>query len=247
MISPKKNSGLAVVRNPDWVEAMHWRNRSGANGAKSRAALLEIYLPFAKKLAAEQYFKRTRSSYELSDLEQWAIEATLVSIDRFDPLRGSPFTAYARPRINGHIADGIASMSELGRQSHFYYRSEKERLRSLLESEPEGLSPLDTLRKLATGLALGMMLEGTGACASEGKLELASSGYDSLVWKETLVHIADAIERLPEHQQLIIRQHYQNGLRFSELATMLGVTKGRVSQLHKAALTSMKKYIGKFG
>lgn len=235
------------MRNPDWVEARHWRNRDSANGPRSREALLAIYLPFARKLAADQFYKRSRSNYELCDVEQWAIEATLTSIDRFDPLRGIPFTAYARPRINGNIADGIASMSEFGRQSHFYYQSEKDRLRSLLEDQDaENLSPIDTLRKLTTGLALGMMLEGTGAYGSESQVEVGG-GYDTMVWNETLSQLAGAIDRLPDQQQIIIRQHYQNGLRFAELAALLGVSRGRVSQLHKAALASLQKHIGKFG
>ncbi len=51
--------------------------------------------------------------------------------------------------------------------------------------------------------------------------------------------IRDCLETLPEREQLIAEMYYFNDRTFKEIASALGVTESRVSQLH----TRMKKRI----
>jgi RNA polymerase sigma factor for flagellar operon FliA len=97
------------------------------------------------------------------------------------------------------------------------------------------------------GLALGFMLEGTGLFA-EAATESAGAApkdtaYDSLAWKDTVSHLHREIATLPEKEQIVLKQHYLNGLSFDQLAALLAVSKGRVSQLHRAALQTLRKRI----
>jgi RNA polymerase sigma factor (sigma-70 family) len=48
-------------------------------------------------------------------------------------------------------------------------------------------------------------------------------------------------ERLPRQQAQIIRRVYGEGWQFAEVADELGVTPPRVSQLHKAAIVTLRK------
>jgi RNA polymerase sigma factor for flagellar operon FliA len=50
-----------------------------------------------------------------------------------------------------------------------------------------------------------------------------------------------AVETLPEREQSILRRHYFDGLGFEEIGAVLGVTKGRISQIHRAALGLLRK------
>lgn len=239
-------SGLSLVLDPRWVEASCWLQMGAKNDQRARRVLFETYLPFARKLAASQYFSRRRDNYQLADLEQLAVEALLTSIERFDPTRQVPFPSFARPRILGNIADGIASMSEVGRQSSHHRQQEKERLRSLKHSSHEATErPLDTLRELTVGLALGMMLEGTGQYVEDDEVSKDPSSYDSMVWKAMKVKLADEVERLPDPHGFIVREHYQNDISFSQIAKVLGLTRGRISQLHRKALELLRKRVGK--
>ena len=239
-------SGLALLRNPRWVEASYWRRHDQLKDQEARQALFQQYLPFAKKLAANQYFNRSRDNYELADLEQLALEALLESIDRFNASRGVPFTAFARQRIMGNISDGVAKMSEVGRQSQHSYQKEQDRLRSLktevFETEKR---PIDKLRDLTVGLALGLMLEGTRLYVDDHTYSDNPDGYDGLVWKNMTKKVDTEVARLPDPQPFIIRQHYQNDVSFVQIAQILNLTKGRISQLHKKALTLLRKRIGK--
>jgi len=242
----KLSSGLDLVKSPSWVEASLWRRWTKENDMPARQALFDQYLPFAKKVAADQYYKRKPSNFELADLEQWTVEALLESIDRFNPALKTNFTGFARKRLIGRVADGIASMSEIGRQSRHIYQTEKERLNSLKgKNVGSNDSSLDALRKLTIGLALGMMLEASDLAMGDDKRDTAPNGYDSLEWKSMQKKLNAEIEQLPPPQPFLIRQHYHNEISFSEIATLLKLSKGRVSQLHSQALALLQKRVGK--
>ena len=53
--------------------------------------------------------------------------------------------------------------------------------------------------------------------------------------------VTGEIGRLSERDQTIIRQHYFNGLTFEQIGSLLGVTRARVSQLHRAAIDNLRR------
>ncbi|MEO1045892.1 MAG: sigma-70 family RNA polymerase sigma factor [Pseudomonadota bacterium] len=238
--------GLALVHDPMWTEADLWYRIAVRDEDDARQRLFTLYLPFAKKIAAREYHRRRNDNYDRADLEQWAMEALLQAINRFDPTRRIPFTAYARRRITGHIADGIASMSEVARQSRHYYLAERERLEHLKQGATgEDDDPLAALRRLAVGLALGAMLEGTRIYVDESQPSDLRNGYDQLLWKSTMERLDGAVDDLPPPKPFIIRQHYQNGVSFRQIAKLLKLSAGRISQLHREALSGLRQRLGK--
>ncbi len=238
--------GLELVRNPLWEEAAWWRHCAARKDDRARQALFEKYLPLAKNIAASQFYRRRSDNYEMADLEQLAIEALLSSIDRFDPMRRVPFSAFARPRILGNISDGVASMSELGRQVRFHQNHTADRMKSLkADLVDDSKKSIDKLRELTVGLALGMMLEGTGLYVDEAQCASGPDGYESLVWKNMTKKLDFEIDNLPDPHSFIVRQHYQNEISFTQIARILDLTKGRVSQLHRKAIELLRKRIGR--
>jgi RNA polymerase sigma factor for flagellar operon FliA len=176
-------------------------------------------------------------------MEQFAYEGLLHAIDRFDPLRGIPFGAYARRRIIGSIADGTAQMTEMDAQYSYRRRAEKDRARSL-SVDAATADPLRALADLATGLAIGLMLEGTSLIEPSDGADHRPNAYESLAWRELQALITREIGRLPERESVIIRQHYENGVSFTHIAQLLGLSKGRVSQLHASAVARLRARIG---
>jgi RNA polymerase sigma factor for flagellar operon FliA len=172
------------------------------------------------------------------DFDQFACEGLLHAIDRYDPLRGVPFGAYARRRITGNIADGLSSMSEVDAQLSHRNRLEQERLRALAQT---GADPLTTLSELAVGLALGLMLEGTGLIESTDAVDSRPNAYDSLAWRETQALLMSEVGKLPDNEAIVVRQHYDHGLAFAQIAQLMELSRGRVSQLHRAALERLRK------
>lgn len=237
------SSGLDLIVLPERVEASLWRRLRLEAEADCREQLFDRYVGFARTIAKRHHRRRAALRIEGAEFEQLAYEGLLQAIDRFDPLQRVPFSAYARRRISGSIADGIARMSEAGAQTRYRYRIEQERMRSLAPGGNPAEDAVAALSDLAVGLALGLILEGTIA-VSENAPDPAPNAYESLEWRDMQLRLGREVTKLPEREAIIIRQHYDNGLSFAQIAVLLGLSRGRVSQLHRAALERLRKKMG---
>jgi RNA polymerase sigma factor for flagellar operon FliA len=202
-------------------------------------ALFDSYMPFARTLAAKVRRDRHGADLDPNELIQLAAEGLLQAIDRYDPDRGGRFETFAARRITGNVIDGIAASSERRRQISTRNRIHSERARSLTPQDAAALPVDDALRALAdlaTELALGIMLEE----ATQGPVTAFESPYESLVWSQTASRISQAIEALPEKERVVVRLHYLEGLEFARIADTLRLTRGRVSQIHAAALKRLR-------
>jgi RNA polymerase sigma factor for flagellar operon FliA len=232
-----------AARHPDDDEGSLWRALREAGSAAARERLFTAYLPFARALAGRQFKRKGGRDVEYEDLLQLACAGLLEAIDRFNAALGVPFKAFAVRRINGSMIDGIAKMNEVREQIRFRSRVQRDRLRSLASDEgpvPRGRA-MEALVDMAIGLALGFMLEGTALYHKESDPCIVATAYDSLAWKELVERAAAEVARLPERDRRIIELHYLEEVNFDQIAALLGLTKGRISQLHKAAMLVLRK------
>ena len=79
----------------------------------------------------------------------------------------------------------------------------------------------------------------------EGIADTRPSAYESLAWSSLVRRTRIAVGHLSDREKMIIEGHYLQGLAFEEIATRLGVTKGRISQIHRSALQSLRMKISK--
>lgn len=237
-------SGVAFAIE-DAEEARLWSAYRDAPAARTRERLFSHYHPFAKQIARRHYLDRSGADIEFAELCQLACAGLLEALDRFDPDRGVPFRGYASRRITGSILDGLSKTSERREQLAFKKRIRSERARSLAEAPSAALSAphdaMSALADLAVGLALGFMLEGTTLMVGDDQRDHGADAYETVAWKDTLRQIVAAVHGLPDPQQIVVRQHYFNGLDFSQIALLLALTRGRISQIHKAAMGMLRK------
>lgn len=229
-------------------ESELWRLFKQEGSAAAREKLFSRHAAFARNIARRHYRERAHGDIDVAELCQLAYTGLLEALDRFDPAMGTPFRAYAAHRISGSIRDGIVHMSEVREQMTWHHRLRRERMQSLVDL-PEGdvstSQAMELLADIAVGLALGFMLEGTGLF-SEGEGDEASptpavTAYDSLAWKEVVTQLAAEVAALPDREQAILRQHYFVGASFDQLSSLMNISKGRISQLHRAALNLLRK------
>ena len=243
------------MSGPAAAETLLWAALRESGEPATREALFERHAGFARNIARRHFREQSRGDLDLHDIQQLAYAGLLEAIDRYDPCLGAPFRPFAAHRISGSIRDGLMRMSEVREQISWRHRARRERLKSLSQA---GIGEMDTsqamakLAEIATGLALGFMLEGTGLFvedeADDAAAPVASaSAYDSVVWKETVARLQAELSALPDRERTILREHYMSGVSFDNLATLLGISKGRVSQLHRAALTLLRKRMGERG
>ena len=225
-------------------ESMLWAELCEAGSDIVRYRLFDRYLPLTKSLARRHFREQGRGDVELHDLIQWGSAGLLEAIDRFDPGRGVPFSAFARKRITGSIRDGLSQASEFRSQMALYRRHRAERMRSLSGERPparELEESFASFAELVVGLAVGFLIE-DGLSEEQAR---ETNGYESLVWQETVEAVRTVVDELPERERFILRGHYEGAMGFDQLARTLGITKGRVSQIHKAALGLLRKRLSR--
>lgn len=218
--------------------------RSGA--AQAREQLISMHLPFARTMAAKLYAARTHREVEFDEYLQYARIGLMEAADRFDASRGFKFETFAASRITGAILNGMRSYSEIHEQVAARKRIVAERIGSLNAGAP-AIDPADTeavfarLAEIAIGLAVGFALDETGMVRDEqAEPELLDRTYTGVELRQLKRRVRVLVEQLPERQRQVIACHYLQHLPFEEIAGRLGVTRGRVSQIHKEALARLR-------
>lgn len=237
-------TGLRLIERPSQVEAALWRRLRYEQDARCRELLFERYAALARTIARGEFRRRPAYGLERSDFEQLAFGGLLAAIDRYDPVRGAPFDAFARPRIRGAIADGVARSSEAAAQFSARRRLEQERLHSLVPTvQRENASALAQLAELASALAIGIIAENARLATRSSDDTLGV--YESLAWRDMQLRVLEEIERLTDAERTVMQQHYLNDVPFTEIARLLGLSKGRIAQLHRAALLRLRTRLHK--
>ena len=212
-------------------EAQLWERWTIQRDEQARHALILMHAPWAR-LVAKDIFLRVRSkSLEWGEFVQNATVGLIEATDRYNPVRGVEFRTFARHRIRGAVFDGLRQLCESG---HALPRSDLDRSESL---DDEDGDPLEAFVTWTIGLGIGQLLDGMSLPdpASHPLTPYAELERDQA--RELLIQ---AIDLLPERERLVLAMHYFQHIPFTELAKLLRVTKGRVSQLHKQGIVRLR-------
>jgi len=258
---------LPDVGDPTAVLWVRWRE---GQDETAREQLICHYLPYARMVAATVYSRRTHNDVEFADYLQLARVGLLEAVDRFEPGQGAQFKTFAAKRVQGAVFYGLTPPTEKNQQISVSVRLRQDRLGAVKEAAadetagedqaggaPASASARSTdklfkyLAEVGIGLALGVMLEDTGMVDAEafdgnGQVPSAEVSYfrkTEIVQLRTVLR--DLVSQLSEQQRLVIRHHYLQEIPFDEIAALMGVTRGRVSQLHRQGLTRLRELLGK--
>ena len=216
-----------------------WRERGDM---AAREELVALHLGFARIMAGKLYARRATDEIEFDEYLQMASVGLLESVDRYDPQFGASFRTYASHRIQGAILSGIEASTERQRQLALKRRVRKERL-ELLGRQGEESGQEETFSRLAdiaVGLAIGFMLDDLGMYQS-GEGIYGDNAYAAEEMRQLESRLDKLVRELPERESKVIRQHYFQQVPFDEIAASMGLTKGRISQIHLRALTMLKE------
>jgi RNA polymerase sigma factor FliA len=246
MTAVRRSRGLALVIDDDRALAALWRNHRAAPSPATRAALFDHYRPTARRIAAEMRRRIPRIGLEPDDFDQLALEALLQSLDRYDPTLEDRFAAFLRIRIKGHIRNAAAKASESSAQYTYRRRQERDRLKSLRDgAENQEKSVIELLAAMAAKIAIGLILEDQATPNVEDLPTADPSAYDTLAWRQLCNELDRRLAALPDREAFVINQHYRHDVPFQQIALLLGLSKGRVSQLHSQGLERLRKQMAR--
>lgn len=200
---------------------------------EARDSLITAYLPFARR-QAKAVFRRT--GHLLMDWDDYVQSATvglIEAVDRFRPECGVPFEAFAGYRIRGAVFNALRTLCDRGgnRQTASWALRWRERTQVMTSPEQGGL---DAFISVVVGLGVGFLLEHDADAGQAGDPAYVTEAL------QLQAAVQQAVVRLPERERLVIQLHYLNHIPFQEIAKTLGLTKGRISQLHHQALRRLR-------
>lgn len=217
-----------------------WKRWQEAHDVAARNALIVAYSPWARKVARDVFMRVPFISDAWHDCVQNAMIGLLEAVERFELDRGVSFQTYARYRVRGAVFNGLRHLREgmaQRAQSYDHTHAIHDRLESLdADGEPDALNAFVAT---TVGLGLGFLLES----ASFPGREDWTDAYAELEKAELANVVTESLPQLGEREQTILTLHYYHYMSFVDIAAQLGVTKGRISQLHKRALDQLRELI----
>lgn len=233
-------------------EAALWRRFRETGAQAERDALICHYLPYAQVVAATYYGRRTHDEIEFEEYLQFATVGLVESVDRYAEDRGAQFKTFASRRMHGAILNGLEKLTEKQQQIALRTRLRQERMKEIKaaaraaaeegEASARRDAPFRYLAEVGIGVALTFLLEGTGLVENDALASApASHYYGSLEFRQLQQRLRHFIDTLSAQEQTVIRSHYLQEISFEEIGATLGVTKGRIAQIHRAALEKLRK------
>jgi RNA polymerase sigma factor for flagellar operon FliA len=229
----------------------------------SEDQLIGQYAPLVRRQALALIGKLP-ASVELDDLMQAGMMGLLDAVRRYQERPDAQFETYAVTRIRGAMLDELRSQDWLPRSVRAKARSIEASIRALnhrlmrpaTESEIAGDMGLDlaayqTLLEEARGVQI-LMYEDLAQHREEGGAEsvidgmaadASSNPLDWLMRDSLRAALIRAIESLPEREKLLLSLQFEQDLNQKEVAAVLQVTEGRVSQLRSQAIARIRAWL----
>ena len=186
---------------------------------------------------------------ELEDLYQLGCLGFLKAVEGFDCAYGTQFSTYAVPKISGEIRrflrdDGAVKVSRGIKEQASQIRQTRNHLIQALGREPTvqeisrqtGFSPEEIA--LATAATESIQKE-TG---EEGfSLEHILTDTESEEKMVERIALMQAMEKLPERENMVIRLRFFHSLTQQRVAKVLDVSQVQVSRIEKKALQHLRE------
>ncbi|MGH2757815.1 MAG: RNA polymerase sigma factor WhiG [Actinomycetota bacterium] len=257
---PDAETALLSSGLPDSVDEA-WSQYKDTGSGAARDNLILHYSPLVKYVAG-RVAVGLPANVEQADLISYGIFGLIDAIDKYDQSRGIKFETYAISRIRGAIIDELRAIDWVPRSVRFKAR-EVEKAYSSLENrlkrppsdaeiaEEMGIT-VDELTSIYTQLstvslvALDELMSGEGERGDKTSLvetledTRTASPMEAFESEEMKSILAEAINRLPEREKVVVTLYYFEGLTLAQIGEVLGVTESRICQMHTKAVLALK-------
>jgi RNA polymerase sigma factor FliA len=209
---------------------------------------------------ASRIHERLPQHVELEDLVSAGVVGLLEAVRSFDVTKNVQFRTFAKFRIRGAIFDSLRDsdwgsryMRRKGREiaeataqleARFGRHPSEQEIAQEMHCDPEYLrrlvAQIDALKLGSQSAALSSdrtesldVIESAPSVDDPDPFELCLAG-------ERKAHLADAISKLTEREQLILSLYYREELTMKEIAKIVGVALSRVSQIRQEIIVKLK-------
>ena len=223
---------------------------------KNINALIENNMGLVRKIAWHMH-GRVKSAVEIEDLIQIGMYGLVTAAQNYVVKEGVSFASYAGIRIRGEIVDHLRRNSNLCRttiQMQQKYNASFEKLSRQLQREPKNSEIAKDM-----GLEASELDNWEQAFAANTHQSLDSVYDEFSIWfasndqspeeelsdTELRENLVEALKTLPEREAMLVQLYYVEELNVYEIAEVLEITTGRVSQIKKSAISRLREFIQK--
>ena len=230
--------------------------------AEEREQLILEHLPQVK-LIARRIHERLPESVSLDDIISTGVVGLIAAIDRFDPSQNVKLKTYAEYKIRGAILDSLRGLDWAPRQQ----RRRAKQIESAIAILEQKLKRTPSEEEIAThlgqtieeyheslvdarGLTLGSLESATGDDDNRDLLKFVADNEES--WPSRVVErselqkvLAEAIEKIPDVEKMVLSLYYHEELTLREIAKIVQLHESRISQLKTQAILRLRSYMEK--
>ncbi len=229
----------------------------------SEEQLIAQYAPLVRRLAL-QLVSRLPANVELDDLMQAGMMGLLDAVRRYEAQAEAKFETYATTRIRGAMLDELRSQDWLSRSARSKAREIEIAVLNIQQRELRAASEQEIADELGVSLdeyhamlddASGVQVIHYEDLSSDEDREalarvVAVDGDELAQHQENPLNllmshnlhqaVVEAIEALPEREKLLLSLQFEHDLNQKEIAAVMGVTEGRISQLRSQAVARIR-------
>ena len=249
---------MALVFSED-VDKL-WKKYVKKPTVELRNKLMVMYMPIVK-FNADRISAKLPDEVDPQDLMSAGTFGLMDAIDAFEPSRCVKFETYCAARVRGAMLDELRSMDWVPR----LVRSRSSRLDAAMRGLEAELGRAPSDRELATRMGLNepefKKLRRDASAVSvvslsrkyyesdsnrdvlEIDIVADRSGVDPLQEQQKR-DARELIAKLSRIEQLILVLYYQEGMTMKEIGRSLDLSESRVSQMHSAIITQLKRGAG---
>ena len=229
-----------------------------ARGLRNR--LVVNYSPLVRYVVA-RISARTTCPLEREDVYSWGLFGLLDAVETYDPARRTKFESYAISKIRWAIIDEMRKVDPLPRRTRLRLRETEAARSELAQTLGRAPSEPEVARRLGVDVGRHRALLDRHARAQVGSLEArlecergpgrelhdlipdpsAADPVSAAEASEVRARLIRAIEGLSDQERVVTTFYYYEGLTLREIGGALGLTEGRISQILRRALGSLRK------
>lgn len=223
--------------------------RPGA-ARQERDRLVAEHVGMARRIAL-RVARRLPDGITNDDLIAAAYLGLTQAAERFDASRGESFVAFAEKRVRGAVYDELRRGDILPRRMRTMANKVRDAMRVL--EQRLGRAPEDEEMAAELGVSTEAYRNDLEGLTHVSIVELPvtmesaandSAGYESpvsaTVRRDLVAKVLESLKELPPRDAQVLSLYYIEEFSYAEIGEVLGVTVGRVSQLHARAITKIR-------
>lgn len=224
--------------------------QSASHQRPDRDELVDAFGPMVERIA-RRIWRALRLRIDVDDLVQLGMVGLVEAWERFDDTAGVPFGGFAHLRVRGAILDGLSGLTGMSRAQVRLLQ----RFRGATDyQESHAVAGATTAVDDATWLANAV--RGVTLAADFAELADATDADDAPVSgsapiapdraverKRGIENLHAALDRLPDDQARLLREHYLEGRSLADIGADLGVSRSWACRLHARAIDAIRQHL----